>query len=161
MILTDAAEGAVVQETQQFSLHTRRHFADLVQQHGAAVGLLEEPFLAFRRVSKQLAFDGIFWNRGTVKRQIRFSRTRACQMHGVRQQIFPGAGIAGNQQRRGKAGKLARLINHVAHFRADGNNLAECANVGWRFCSWRPMRSVERSMITAPVNTRLFPSPFR
>jgi hypothetical protein len=45
MIFTYAAEGSVVQETQQFSLHTWRHFADFVQQHRAAVRLLEEPFL--------------------------------------------------------------------------------------------------------------------
>ena len=129
VILTDAAEGSVVQETQQLSLHTRRHFADFVQQHGAAVSLLEEPFLAFRRVAKQLAFNGIFRNRGAVKCQIRLSRTRARQMHRVSQQVFPGAGIPGNQQRRGQACKLARLVNHMAHFRADGNNLAERANV--------------------------------
>ncbi len=129
VILTDAAERAVVQETQQLSLHTRRHFADLVQQYGTAVSLLEEPFLALRRVTKQLAFNGIFRDRGTVKCQIRLSRTRARQMHGVSQQVFPGAGIAGNQQRRGQACELTRLINHMAHFRADGNNLAERANV--------------------------------
>jgi hypothetical protein len=50
-------------------------------------------------------------------------------MHGVSQQVFPGAGIAGNQQRRGQAGELTRLINHMAHFRADGNNLAECTDI--------------------------------
>ena len=129
MIFTNAAEGSVVQETQQLGLHARRHFADLIQQHGAAVSLLEEPFLAFRRVSKQFAFDSIFRDRGAIKCQIRFCRTRACQMHSVSQQIFPGTGITSNQQRRGQAGELARLVNHMTHFRADGNNLAECTDI--------------------------------
>ncbi len=129
VILADAAEGPVVQEAQQFGLHTRRHFADFIQQHGAAVRLLEEAFLPFRRVTKQLAFNGIFRDRGAVKRQIRFCRARAGQVAGVRQQIFSGTGIAGNQQRRGQAGKLARLVNHMTHFRADGNNLAERADI--------------------------------
>ncbi len=84
MILADAAEGAVVQETQQFSLHTRRHFADLIQQHRAAVSLLEEAFLPFqrvgisaRRVTKQLAFNDVFRNRGAVQRQKRLFAARA------------------------------------------------------------------------------------
>ncbi len=129
VIFADAAERAVVQETQQFGLHTRRHLTNLIQQHGTAVSLLEEAFFPFRRMTKQLAFNGIFRNRGTVQRQIRFCRTRARQMHSVRQQIFPGTGIAGNQQRCGQACELARLVNHMAHFRADGNNLAEGTDI--------------------------------
>jgi hypothetical protein len=45
MIFPYAAECPVVQETQQFSLHTWRHFADFVQQYRATVRLLEESFL--------------------------------------------------------------------------------------------------------------------
>ena len=50
-------------------------------------------------------------------------------MHGVGQQILSGPGIAGNQQRRGQAGKLAGLIDHMTHFRADGNDLAERSHI--------------------------------
>jgi hypothetical protein len=44
MIFPYAAEGSVIEETQQFSLHPRRHFADFIQQNRAAVCLLEEAF---------------------------------------------------------------------------------------------------------------------
>ena len=91
----------------------------------------KKPF-TFRGVAKQLAFDGILRNRGTVQRQIRFCRAWAGKMHGVGQQILPGPGIAGNQQRRGQAGELTGLIDHMTHFRADGNDLAERSHIGWR-----------------------------
>lgn len=111
---------------------------------------------------EQLTFNGIFRNRGAVQRQIRFCRTRAGHVHSMRQQIFPRTGIPGNQQRRRKICQLARTVDHMTHFRAHRNNLAECADVPLEiFCNWRPMRTVERSMITAPVSTRAAFSPFR
>lgn len=50
-------------------------------------------------------------------------------MHSVRQQVLSGTGIAGNQQWRGQTREFARLIHHMPHFRADGNNLAECPHI--------------------------------
>jgi hypothetical protein len=57
-------------------------------------------------MTEQLAFNGIFRDGGAVECQIRFRRSRAGQMHGVSQQVFPGAGIAGDQQRRGQLASL-------------------------------------------------------
>ena len=129
MIFPHAAERAVIEETQQFRLHAWRHFANLVQQHRAAIRLFKEAFFTFRRMPEQLTFNGIFRNRGAVQRQIRFCRTRAGHVHSMRQQIFPRTGIPGNQQRRRKICQLARLVDHMTHLRAHRNNLAECADV--------------------------------
>lgn len=45
VILAYTAERAIIEEAQQLGLHAWRHFTNLVQQHGTAVSLLEEPFL--------------------------------------------------------------------------------------------------------------------
>ena len=129
MIFTHPAESAVIEEAQQFRLHTRRHFANFIQQHRAAVSLLKEPFFAIGSIAKQLALDGIFRDRTTVQSQVRLRRARARQMASVSQQIFTGAGFPHNQQRRGQQRQLTSLIDHLPHTRADGDNLAERANI--------------------------------
>lgn len=162
MILANAAEGAVVEKAQQLGLHARRHLANFIQQHRAAVGLLEEALLALQRVAKQLALDRVLGNGATVERQIGFARPRTGQMAGMGQQIFTGAGVADNQQRRAEHRQLARLLHHVAHFRPHREDLTESAGI-WlvMVCSWRPMRTVERNIATAPVSTRSLCSPSR
>ena len=129
MILANAAEGAVVEKAQQLGLHARRHLANFIQQHRAAVGLLEEALLALQRVAKQLALDRVLGNGAAVERQIGFARPRTGQMAGMGQQIFTGAGVADNQQRRAEHRQLARLLHHVAHFRPHREDLAEGAGV--------------------------------
>ena len=129
MILADAAEGAVVEKAQQLGLHSRRHLANFIQQHRTAVGLLEEAFFALQGVAEQFALDRVLGNGATVKRQIGFARPRAGQMAGMRQQIFAGARIADNQQRRAEHRQLARLLHHVAHFRPHREDLTEGAGV--------------------------------
>lgn len=83
-------------------------------------------------------------------------------MAGMGQQIFTGAGVADNQQRRAEHRQLARLLHHVAHFRPHREDLTEGAGI-WlvMVCSWRPMRTVERNIATAPVSTRSLCSPSR
>ncbi|CCJ88813.1 hypothetical protein BN132_741 [Cronobacter turicensis 564] len=132
MFLADPTERAVIEKAQQFSLHARRHFADFIQQHRAATGLLEEAFFTFmgvgvsaRRVAKQLAFHHIFRNRRAVERQIGLIGARACQMTGVGQQIFTGTGISGDKQRRIQHRQFARLIHHLLHARADRDDMTE------------------------------------
>ncbi|MNL76486.1 hypothetical protein D3C87_2024610 [compost metagenome] len=66
MIFSNAAESTVIEEAQQFGLHPRRHLTDFIQQYRATVGLLKEAFFAFRRMTEQLALNGIFWNRRAV-----------------------------------------------------------------------------------------------
>ena len=44
-------------------------------------------------------------------------------------EIFAGAGITGNQQRRAQRRQLTRLFHHMFHFGADGNNLAKRAEI--------------------------------
>ncbi len=44
-------------------------------------------------------------------------------------EIFAGAGITSNQQRRTQCRQLTRLFHYVFHFGADGNNLAKRAQI--------------------------------
>ncbi len=132
MILADAAEGAIVQEAQQFGLHARRHFADFIQQHRAAVRLLKEALFPFqrvriraRRVTKQLALSDVIRDRPAVERQERFFAACAAQMAGACQHIFTGAGVANNQQRRIVHRQLARLVDHLTHFRRHRHDVLE------------------------------------
>ena len=50
-------------------------------------------------------------------------------MAGVGQQIFPCAGITDDQQRRAEHGQLTGLLDNVAHFRPNGEDLAKGAGV--------------------------------
>ena len=129
MILANATESAVVKKTQQFGLHAWRHLTNLIQQHRTPVSLFKEAFFTFRRMTKQFAFNRIFRNGGAVQCQIRFCRTRACQVTGMGEEIFTGSGIAGNQQWRAQRSQLTSLLYDMLHFRADGDNLAKRAQI--------------------------------
>lgn len=91
MLFPYPAERTVVEETQQFGLHARRHLANLIQQHRATIGLLKEALLTFqriristRRMAKQFALHHIVRQGGTVQRQERLFATWAAQMAGPR-----------------------------------------------------------------------------
>ena len=51
----DAPEGLLLEEPQQLGLQRRRHLADLVEKHRAAVGLLEQAALLLPRVGERAA----------------------------------------------------------------------------------------------------------
>jgi hypothetical protein len=44
MVFPNPAESPVIEKTQQFNLHSRRHFADFIQQHRTAIRLFKNPF---------------------------------------------------------------------------------------------------------------------
>ncbi len=44
VIFADATERTIVEKTQQLRLHTRRHFANFIQQHRTAIRLFKKPF---------------------------------------------------------------------------------------------------------------------
>ncbi|MNC46261.1 hypothetical protein D3C75_952710 [compost metagenome] len=74
-------------------------------------------------MAEQLAFRYVIRQCGAIERQERLLATRAAQMAGPGQNIFAGAGIAHNQQWRIQHRQLARLIQHLAHFRTGGNDM--------------------------------------
>ncbi len=89
---------------QQFHLHGERHVADFVQEHGAAVGQLEQtlPRLLGPReraadVAEQLALDHALAERGQTRRQKRSVLAAAVPMNGLGDQLLAGAAFARDQ----------------------------------------------------------------
>ena len=82
-ILADAANLALLEDTQQLHLHRRREIADFVEQERPEVGRLEEPDAVLGRareraadVPEQLALDERLGYRPAVDRDKRVGRTR-------------------------------------------------------------------------------------
>ena len=103
----------------------RRHLADLVEEHGAAVGGLEEAALLLPGVgeraplvAEELAFEQLLrqCRRGDVDE--RPGRPRAVVVNGLGREVLPGSGLAAQEQRRGGAGRdLAQQFLHAGHRR--------------------------------------------
>ena len=51
----DALEALLFEEAQQLGLQRRHHLADLVEEHRAAVGALEQPALLHPRIGERAA----------------------------------------------------------------------------------------------------------
>ena len=89
---------ALLQHTQQLHLDRPRHVADLVQKHGAGIGLLELSGLGRIRsgeraflVSEQLALHQVFGNRGAVDLDERTILARGMLVDGARDHILAHA----------------------------------------------------------------------
>ena len=102
----DAEELALGQHAQQPRLQRQRHVADLVEEQGAAVGLLEAaevaPLRAGERaglVAEQLAFQQFGRDRRGVERDERLCGARRFAVQRARDQFLAGAGLAGDQHR--------------------------------------------------------------
>src|SRR6185436_15088668 len=84
LVPAEPLERLVLQQAQDLRLQRERHVTDLVEQHGAAVALLEladaTPLGAGERaalVAEQLALEEVFGDRGAVQREERRVRARA------------------------------------------------------------------------------------
>ncbi|EYT98481.1 hypothetical protein PA99_4379 [Pseudomonas aeruginosa PA99] len=98
---------ALFQHPQQAGLQGQRHVADLVEEQGAAVSLLQLAAHALlarageaaAAITEQFALDQGFRDRRAVQRDERLFRARAGQVHGLGEGLLAGTGLAVEQQR--------------------------------------------------------------
>ena len=97
---------ALGQHAQQAGLQGARHVADLVEEQRAAVGLLDQAFLALGagareaagQVAEQFALDQRLGNRRAVDRHERPAAALAAAVQRLGEILLAAAGLAGDQQ---------------------------------------------------------------
>ena len=106
----DALERLLLEKPQQLGLQPRHHLADLVEEHRAAVGHLEQAALLLARigeraalVTEQLAFEQRLGQRRAGDVHERPGRAIARVVQDLRGEILAGAALAGQQHRRRRA----------------------------------------------------------
>ena len=111
-----------MQPTQDLGLQGQRHVADLVEEDGTAVALLEladAPAVGAGEgalfVAEQLAFQEVLRDGRTVQRQERRLGPRAVLVDGAGDQFLAGAAFAGNQHGDALAGDAADRLVDLAH----------------------------------------------
>jgi hypothetical protein len=120
----DPVELAVGQHAQQAGLQLGRHVADLVEEQGAAVGLLEAAPPLRRRtgegaalVTEQLGFQQVLRNRSGIQRDERPGCTRAVAVQRTRDQFLAAAGFAGDKHGGVRLAEPADGAEHLLHRR--------------------------------------------
>ena len=113
---------ALLDRAQQLGLQARVHFADLVEQKRAPVGLLELADAAYHGpgertflVAEQLRFEEIVRNRGAIYRYQALLAPAAVLMQIARQHLLAGATLAGDQHTGIGGRDLARNRQKLPH----------------------------------------------
>ena len=124
LVAADAVELAVGQHAQQARLQFRRHVADLVQEQGAGIGLLEAAAAHRLRagerpalVAEQLGLEQVLRDRRSVDRDERLGRARAVPVQCTRDQFLAAARLAGDQHGRMRLRQAADRAEHLLHRR--------------------------------------------
>ena len=120
----DPEELAFGQHPQQPGLQRQRHVSDLVQEQGAAVGLLEAADVALAGpgkgagfVPEQLAFQQLGRHRGGVHGHERPACARRFTVQRARHQLLAGTGFAGNEHVERRLRQPADGAEQLAHGR--------------------------------------------
>ena len=132
-IAADAVNFAFLNGAQQFGLQAQIHFADFVQQQGAAVGILELAHAPRHGagegallVAEQFALQQIRRNGAAVDRDEGLAGARATVMHGARHQFLASPRFPLQEHRRHAARHLLDQRAHLLH----GHRLAGQAMQG-------------------------------
>ena len=111
----DRTDGTALEHVEQLRLQRRRHLADLVEEQGATVGLGEEAGAIGRRarertfdVSKELALEELFRQRGAVEGNERSTRPLTVRVEGACDEALSGSRFAQNDHRRRARRRRAR-----------------------------------------------------
>jgi hypothetical protein len=130
LVPADAVEVAIGQHAQQACLQVERHVADLVEEQGAVLGLLEAA--APHRlgagegaalVAEQLGFQQVLRDRRRVQGDERLLSARAVFMEGARDQLLAGAAFPGNQDRHVRLRQAADGAEYFLHRRGLAQDL--------------------------------------
>ena len=113
---------ALLQHAQQLHLQRRRRVADLVEEHRAAVRLLEDALVIGHRageraahVAEQLGLEQRLGERAAVDRHERTARAPAVAVDRARDQLLAGAALARDQHRRRRVGGVRDLLVDGEH----------------------------------------------
>src|SRR5277367_5899487 len=127
-LAAEATDFVVFEHAKKFGLGGRGHFADFVEEQGAAIGQFETADAAFGGageraffVAEDFAFHQRFGDRGTIDGDERMVHARREHVNRTRDHFFPGAGFTGDQHRSGGGRGNFHLAHHVLH-RAGGAN---------------------------------------
>ena len=125
VVAADRPDLPVLEHPQQLALQLGPHVADLVEEEGAAGGLLEEPALGrvgpgerAAHVAEELALEQAFGQRRAVDRHEGLRRPRAVEVQRARHHLLAGAALAGDQHAAGPAGDLPDQRHDLGHRRA-------------------------------------------
>ena len=127
-VATHAIELAVGEHAQQARLQIRGHVADLVEEKGAAFGLLEAPAAHRLRagegaalVAEELAFEQVLRNGRRIDRDEGALGARTVAMQRARDELLAGARFPRDQHRRMGMGEPPDRAEHFLH----GGGLAQ------------------------------------
>ena len=122
LIATDAGELAFLQHAQDFGLHMHRHFADLIQEQGAAVALFKAAHphgggsgeAAFF-MAEEFTFQQAFRDGGAVDRDKGFAGAQAVALDGAGDDFLAAAALARDHHRSIRAGYAADNFEDALH----------------------------------------------
>jgi hypothetical protein len=115
---------AVLQHAEELGLQVHRHLGDLVEQHRALVGFLEETGLVgggagegALHVAEELGLDEVLGERGAVDLDVGSGGARALGVQRIGRQLLAGAALADDEHVGVRAGHRLQQIEHPAHRR--------------------------------------------
>ena len=128
----DRAHRALLQHAQQFDLHGQRHFADFVEEDGAAVGDFEQAALVLVRsgegafqVAEEFALQQSLREGSAVDGDERLGGARRADVDGAGYKFFAGAALAVNQDRAGGGGDGAHRLLELLHGGTGADDVVE------------------------------------
>jgi hypothetical protein len=129
---SDRPHRALLQHPEQFHLHGQRHFADFVEEDGAAAGHFEESALVLigscessLQIAEELALQQSFREGSAIYRDERFSGARRADVDSAGHQFFTGTALAVNQNRAGSGSDCAEGLLQLLHRGAGADDVVE------------------------------------
>ena len=126
----DALQLAGFEESKQRRLHAQAHLADLVEEHGAVVGRLEDAGLvpigageAAPDVPEQLGLEQRVGDARTVERDQACQPARASLMDQCGDDLLADAGLSGDEHLCIRTGREVDLVVDRSHHAADANQV--------------------------------------
>src|SRR5437867_9864876 len=123
---------ALLEDAQELRRHRRRHLAELVEEHGAALRRLEEATVIVGRaregappVAEELALEQRLLEGGAIDREKRALCPPALAMDRARDELLPGAGLALDQHRDRRGGGALHQAEDLRHRGPRAHDLGE------------------------------------
>ncbi len=127
----------ILQHPQELGLEVHRHLGDLVEQHRALVGLLQEAGFVgggagegALHMPEELGLDQVLGERRAVDLHVGPARARALGVQRVGRQLLAGAALAHDEHVGVRPGHRLQKIEHPAHRRRAAQQLAETRLLG-------------------------------
>jgi hypothetical protein len=132
----DAGEALGLEDAQERRLRRERELADLVEEHRAPVGLLEDALLLLARaregallVAEERALDELRRDRTAVDAHHRLRPAQATLVDQPRQDLLAGSGLALQDHRDLRLGEAGHHLQDLAHHRSSDDRLLSVGGV--------------------------------